>query len=246
MTGWTLVQNRTLASLIESAQAQARHSDRLFIDTSDALLRLCMSKQEQRINKCGCSGVAAAMKLRQGIKQNMHSYPVWVQGKKTENEAENRIDDVDGICMRQEPRTCWSRQMLVGLESDNRTVWDGNWIHKVLYTTTVFRKSGELYQIVLSRVKEGLISVKGAVSTQSMRGERADGAVCTVSIEDCRCTGKHERNEVERIMLRWKFNVFYRTQVQHIYTIDYAAKLYCNSIIYCVICNMKKIEQRKI
>ena len=192
-------------------------------------LCLCTSKQEQRINKCGCSGVPDTIELSQAIKWNTHSYPVWVQGKKTGNEAENRIDDADRICMKQELQTCWSRWTLVGLESDSHTVHYGNWICEVL-----------------SRVKE-------TVDRHEMGHKYTKRVPCAPWVMKTWtahwCTGKPNKM---REKLSWENNATVKIQcfLQNSSTTYIQNRLHGhtnhNSIIYCVTRNMKKIEQRKI
>ena len=202
-----------------------------------ALLSLCVSKQEQINNEHWFSGVPATIKLRQAKKWNMRSYLVWLWGKKTGKMRTDKIDNADRVRMKQEPWTCWSRWKRIGLESDVATKCDGNWIPNVSYgTAAVHSEACGTY----------------TWSTRRERGRelRAPYRLWIMNIWTARqCAGKPneiERTKIERIMLWWKFNVFYRVQVLPIYKIDYTATTHRNSIIYCAICNQKGIEQRKI
>ena len=74
------------------------------------------NKNKETMNT-GARGVPATVKLRQAKKWNTCLYLVWVRGKKTGKDA----DKWKTVHMKQEPRTCWSKRMWIGLESDVAT-----------------------------------------------------------------------------------------------------------------------------
>ena len=181
----------------------------LFRNTSTTHWRATASlheQQEQRNNEHWCSGVPATIELRQAKKWNTCSYPVWVQGKKTGK-------DMDRVHTKQELQTCWSKWMRIGLESDVATKCGGNRIRDVSYGTAAVHSEahGHLCGVQEERGRELRVPYRPRV----------------MNIWTARwCAGKLneiERTEIERIMLRCKFNVFYRVQVLPIYKIDYTA-----------------------
>ena len=92
---------------------------------------------------------------RQTKKWNTHSYTVWVRGKKTGNDAGQKELTIWTEYMKQEPRTCWSRQMQVGLELDIETKCDGNWICDVSYSTAVVVLNAWLLTCEVWKEREG-------------------------------------------------------------------------------------------
>ena len=137
----------------------------------------------------------------------------------------------------QEPRTCWSTRTRIGLELDAASKCDGNRGRDVSYGTALFLSRICGHFVCETREEKKGWKLREPYSPRVMKTWTAH-----------RCTGKPDeikRSEVERIMLRWRFNVYYRAQSLLIYKTDRTASTHRKPIIYCAIRNQKGKRTKK-
>ena len=199
----------------------------------------CISAQANKNkdnNRHWCLGVLATVKLRQAMKRNTHFYPIWVWGKKTGNTWTNEIDNTDRVRMNK------NRELV---EVSGRR-WD--------WSQTLWANVMETETVMCHMVRHCFLVQHAGTYMRGMRREigrelRAPYRLCVMKTWTAhRCAGKPneiERTEVERIMLWWRFNIFYWVQILLIYKIDYTASTHRKPIIYCATHNHKGKEQRK-